>query len=117
MHWLMSPQRSVCSVAAQTNDTKRIERWLQKSRIYAAFEFKAAGHNRPMPPRKTFGRNVARLRLEAGLTQEQLCEAAEIDRSYLQRIESGGSSPTVEVAVRLRRAMQCSWDELMEGME
>ncbi|MEZ0257651.1 MAG: helix-turn-helix domain-containing protein [Chthoniobacter sp.] len=70
-----------------------------------------------MSPRKIFGQNLSRLRHAAGLTQEQLCERADIDRSYLQRIETGSSSPTVEVAQRLRRGLQCSWDTLMQGLE
>ena len=51
------------------------------------------------------------------MTQEQLCERAEIDRSYLQRIEKGTSSPTIEVVIRLRSALESSWDELFEGLE
>jgi transcriptional regulator with XRE-family HTH domain len=68
-------------------------------------------------PPNIFGRNLSRLRTEAGLTQEQLCELAEIDRSYLQRVEAGNSQPTVAVAARLRKALRCSWDELMRGID
>jgi len=65
---------------------------------------------------RIFGQTLCRLRTERGLTQEQLCEKAEIDRSYLQRIEKGTSSPTVDVAARLRAALACPWDELMAGL-
>ena len=70
-----------------------------------------------MTPPNIFGRNLSRLRTEASLTQEQLCELAEIDRSYLQRVEAGNSQPTVAVAARLRKALRCSWDELMKGID
>ncbi len=70
-----------------------------------------------MTPPNIFGRNLFRLRAEAGLTQEKLCELAEIDRSFLQRIEAGNSQPTVAVAARLRKALRCSWDELMKGID
>ena len=70
-----------------------------------------------MSPRKVFGQNVSSLRTNLRLTQEQLCERAEIDRSYLQRIENGSSSPTVEVAARLKKALGCSWDVLLDGVE
>jgi transcriptional regulator with XRE-family HTH domain len=43
----------------------------------------------------------------ANLTQEQLAERADIDRSFMQKIEAGTSTPTVEVLVRLRRAVKC----------
>jgi transcriptional regulator with XRE-family HTH domain len=68
-------------------------------------------------PRSVFGQNVASLRASLLLTQEQLCERAEIDRSYLQRIESGASNPTIEVVARLKKALKCSWDALLHGME
>jgi transcriptional regulator with XRE-family HTH domain len=68
-------------------------------------------------PRKIFGRNICRLRIQADLTQESLCERAEIDRSYLQRIEKGTSNPTVEVAMRLRKALGCEWSAIFCGLE
>ena len=69
-----------------------------------------------VPTRKIFGRNVARIRTELGMTQERLCEQADIDRSYLQRIENGTSNPTIEVAARLKKALGCSWDTLLQGV-
>ncbi len=52
-----------------------------------------------------------------GFTQEQLSEAAEIDRSYLQRIDSGSSSPTMDVALRVKQALKCTWDQLFEDLD
>ncbi|MDR1146299.1 MAG: helix-turn-helix domain-containing protein [Verrucomicrobiales bacterium] len=62
---------------------------------------------------KAIGQNLNRLRLRAQLTQEQLCELAEVDRSYLQRLEKGSSSPTLEVMVRIKKALNCNWAELL----
>ena len=70
-----------------------------------------------MVSREIFGRNVARLRARAALTQEQLAEKADIDRSQVQRIENGTSSPTVETATRLKRSLRCSWKELLAGLD
>jgi transcriptional regulator with XRE-family HTH domain len=46
-----------------------------------------------MPKRNStliqFGRNVARLRNEAGLSQDKLAEKADLDRTYLSGIERG----------------------------
>jgi transcriptional regulator with XRE-family HTH domain len=64
-----------------------------------------------------FARNVARLRGEAALTQEQLAEKADIDRSQVQRIENGTSSPTLETLTRLKRSLRCSWGELLKGLD
>ena len=70
-----------------------------------------------MQARLIFGRNVARLRAERGLTQEQLAERAEIDRSYVQRVERGTSSPTVDAALRIKRSLRCSWEDLLKGLD
>jgi transcriptional regulator with XRE-family HTH domain len=67
--------------------------------------------------RKLFARNISRLRSEKGLTQEILSSFAQIDRSYLQRLESGAANPTLEVLFRLKKALKCSWSDLMQGME
>jgi transcriptional regulator with XRE-family HTH domain len=65
---------------------------------------------------RRFGQNVYRLRNAADLTQEQLAEKADISRRYVQMIESSQYTPTVEVAAKLRSALNVSWDELMKGM-
>ncbi|MEI8234212.1 MAG: helix-turn-helix transcriptional regulator [Verrucomicrobiota bacterium] len=70
-----------------------------------------------MPVRNPFAGNLSRLRMERGFTQEQLCELAEIDRSYLQRIESGRSNPTLQVLTRLKKALGCSWEALLRGVD
>lgn len=47
------------------------------------------------------------------LTQEQLAEKADISRRYLQEIEAGEMNPTVNILSRLRKALKCSWDDLL----
>lgn len=42
-----------------------------------------------MDIRKLVGANIARLRMERGLTQEKFCVMAGITQSYLSRIENG----------------------------
>lgn len=70
----------------------------------------------PSEPKQQFGRNVCRLRTGLGTTQERLSEKAEISRRYLQEIEAGRLNPTIAVAARLRRALKCSWDDLLRGI-
>jgi transcriptional regulator with XRE-family HTH domain len=69
-----------------------------------------------LPKKKTFGQNVYRLRNQGRMIQEQLAEKADISRRYLQMIEAGRYSPTIEVASRLRTSLNVSWDELMKGL-
>ena len=66
--------------------------------------------------RQILGRNVNRLRMALGLTQEELADQSRIDRRQLQRIEAGTANPGVEMLVRLRKALACSWLELLSGM-
>ena len=68
------------------------------------------------PPRAILGKNVNRLRMQRGLTQDELAELAEIDRRYVQRIEAGTANPGVDVLFRIRESLQVTWDELFLGM-
>ncbi len=63
-------------------------------------------------PHVVFGQNVCRLRTAAKLTQEGLAEKAEWSRRFIQEIEAGAKNPTVNTVVRLKKALQCSWDDL-----
>jgi transcriptional regulator with XRE-family HTH domain len=88
-----------------------------KSRIYAAFICVKIRHLVGVRSQNRFAENLLHLRTERGFTQEQLCELAEIDRSYLQRIEKGCSNPTLEVVTRLKKALGCSWEVLLHGVD
>ena len=45
--------------------------------------------------RKLVGRNAARLRQAAGLTQEELAERSGFSQQYISKLEKGGRNPTV----------------------
>jgi len=70
-----------------------------------------------LSPHQILGRNVGRLRNQAALTQEQLAEKADISRGFLQEIEKGGKNPSMNVTARLRRALRCTWVELLQGID
>jgi transcriptional regulator with XRE-family HTH domain len=50
-------------------------------------------------------RNIRRLRVARGLSQEALAVDAEIDRTYVSRLERGLENPTVGVLERLATAL------------
>ena len=52
-----------------------------------------------------FGATVRRLRLAAGLTQEQLGERCKMDLSAVSRLERGGRNPRLDTMVRLAEAL------------
>jgi transcriptional regulator with XRE-family HTH domain len=47
------------------------------------------------------GRRVAELRVERGLTQEQLAAQAEVAARYIQSIEAGSENLTLETLAKL----------------
>jgi transcriptional regulator with XRE-family HTH domain len=61
------------------------------------------------------GSNVRRLRVERGLTQEQLAHEAAIDLTYLGGIERGRRNPSVSVLGRLAASLSVHPRDLLES--
>jgi transcriptional regulator with XRE-family HTH domain len=59
-----------------------------------------------MKARALVARNLRRLRVRRKLSQEVLAVDAEIDRTYVSRLERGLENPTVAVLERLANALQ-----------
>jgi transcriptional regulator with XRE-family HTH domain len=64
-----------------------------------------------------FGRNVAKVRTERGLSQDKLAEQAKVDRTYVSGIERGVRNPGIKVVIRLARGLRVSIDDLCQGVE
>lgn len=62
---------------------------------------------------KTFGGNVRRLRTEAGITQEKLAELADLNIRTVQKIEAGKTNILITTTVRIQKALDCEWSDLM----
>jgi len=58
-----------------------------------------------MKARALVARNLRRLRVGKGLSQEVLAVDAQIDRTYVSRLERGLENPTVAVLERLAGAL------------
>lgn len=58
--------------------------------------------------------NVKALRQARGLTQAQLSERACVPRSTISLMESGSANPTLDVALRVSRALDVRLEELLE---
>lgn len=59
-----------------------------------------------------FGKRVAQLRKEAGLSQEQFAYECEVDRTYIGTIERGEKSPTLNTIAKIAKAFKISKSEL-----
>lgn len=62
-------------------------------------------------------RNISRLRSDRGITQEKLCELADVSRGYFQRVESGKGNMTIDYLDRMRKALKCQWADLFRGLD
>lgn len=58
-----------------------------------------------MDIRALVGRNVRRVRIEKGLTQEELAERAGTSQFYISSLESGRRNPTVVTVASLAKAL------------
>lgn len=48
-----------------------------------------------MDIRHALGKNIRTLRLEAGLSQEELAASVGVDQAYISRLEAGEKNPTI----------------------
>ncbi len=59
-----------------------------------------------MRGRDIVGRNIRRIRVEQGLSQERLAYDSGVDRSYLGGMERGAENPTVDVLDRIAATLR-----------
>lgn len=68
-----------------------------------------------MNARGLVAKNLRRLRVTRGIAQEALAVDAQIDRTYVSRLERGLENPTVAVLERLAKALDCGIVEFFAG--
>jgi len=61
-----------------------------------------------------FGKNLKRLRLKKGLSQEKLALNADIDRTYIPSIEKGERNVSIVIAEKLAIALNVPISELFK---
>ncbi|MCW5766516.1 MAG: helix-turn-helix transcriptional regulator [Phycisphaeraceae bacterium] len=64
-----------------------------------------------------FGKVLRRLRLEAGLTQEQLGLEADLRRTYVSILELGQQQPTLKTILKLADALGRTAHDLVSMVE
>ena len=63
-----------------------------------------------------FGENVKRIRKEKDMTQVEVAGLAKIHKRYYQDIEWCRRTPSVVIAAKLRKALDCDWTDLTRDM-
>jgi transcriptional regulator with XRE-family HTH domain len=59
------------------------------------------------------GQRIQAKRREVGLTQERLAELTDLDPRTIQKIEAGSITALVTTVQRIRKAMECRYDDLI----
>ncbi len=67
-----------------------------------------------MDIREVFAVNLRRLRHERGLSQEDLAHSAEVNRTYMSKLEKAGSYVGTEIVERLAAALEVQPWELLK---
>jgi len=60
------------------------------------------------------GKNLKQVRISTGMTQESLAERASLGVRTLQKIEAGQINILVTTARRLKHALDCDWEDLLD---
>jgi len=63
--------------------------------------------------RQTFARNLKRLRVEAGLSQEELAARAGLHRTYVGSVERGERNISIDNIEKLAEALSCQVSSLL----
>ncbi|TAL13830.1 MAG: XRE family transcriptional regulator [Aquabacterium sp.] len=64
------------------------------------------------PALVALGDAIRRVRLERGVSQEELAHQSEIDRSYMSSIERGQQNPGIVSILRIAQALDTTLTEL-----
>ena len=65
---------------------------------------------------RILGRNIARLRLAAGQSQDELAERLAVTPRYLRKIESGMHAPSLPVLLSVKKTLKTDWPDLFRGL-
>ena len=65
----------------------------------------------------TFGDNLREARKAKNLTQESLADDIETTQHYISEWERNKSEPTLSFILKLLKALDISFDELLDGVE
>jgi transcriptional regulator with XRE-family HTH domain len=66
---------------------------------------------------KALGKVLAKCRITAGISQEELADRAGIHRTYVSQIERGLKSPTLAVLFKISKALDTTASSLITEVE
>lgn len=72
--------------------------------------------SRDLEVAKAFGQRVREVRVEKGMTQEQLAEAAGLHPTFVSNIERGYRVPTIPTLLRMSQALGVRPGLMLDGL-
>lgn len=106
-------EHSLAGQAADVAEPKRRGRKRGSTNASSAQE-NNEGRRRRRDSEVVVGERIRRLRIESGLSQEELGRASKMSTSYISRLETGEVNPTVDALTRIVRVFGLSIDGLLE---
>jgi transcriptional regulator with XRE-family HTH domain len=67
--------------------------------------------------KEAFGKVIKELREEAGLSQKELADYSEVDRTYISDLERGIYNPTLNVIYKLAQILKIKPNKLIERVD
>jgi transcriptional regulator with XRE-family HTH domain len=67
--------------------------------------------------KEAFGKVIRELRTEAGISQQELADYAEVDRSYISDLERGIYNPTLHVIYKLSEILKVKPHKVIEKVD
>jgi putative transcriptional regulator len=58
--------------------------------------------------------NLREIRKSRGLTQQQLCESADVSRKSINAVENGVYIPSTVLALKIAKTLNCSVEDIFE---
>lgn len=71
----------------------------------------------PSPDRKAFGRALKKARQDAGLSQQELADKANLSREHISRLENGDGVPGADTVSWLATALSCGVETLTNALQ
>jgi transcriptional regulator with XRE-family HTH domain len=62
------------------------------------------------------GKNIAQMRRERDLSQDELAEKIDVGPRYVQKLERGLHTPSLGLLIRLRKVLRAEWADLLKGL-
>ncbi len=63
---------------------------------------------------KKLGENLKKIRSKKNITQTELAQALNVDKSFISNIENGKNNPTLSTITNLAKALKVQVDELFK---